>query len=102
MKTLSELLQQVNGRLTPAEKASIAKDIEEQINWLINNDFPRLVQMLYRLDVDENKLRSLLQQQETTDSATLITNLIIERQLKKAEVRNPTKNDTDMPGDERW
>jgi hypothetical protein len=44
----------------------------------------------------------LLEQQQNTDAATLIANIIIERQLKKAEVRNTTKNDTDIPGDERW
>jgi len=89
-------------QLTGEEESAFYRQLHEQINWLINNDFSKLVQMLYRLDVDEDKLRSLLEQQQNTDAATLIANIIIERQLKKAEVRNTTKNDTEIPGDERW
>ncbi len=97
VKTLARLDQ-----LTKEEESAFHQQLQEQINWLINNNFSQLVQILYRLDVDEGKIRSLLQEHQNIDAATLITNLIIERQLKKAEERNRTKHDTDTPGDERW
>jgi len=89
-------------QLTEEEKLILYKQLQEHVSWLINNNFSQLVQMLYRLDVDEDKLRCLLQNQQNIDAATLIVNLIIERQLKKAEIRKQTKNDNDIVGDERW
>ncbi len=100
MKELPELILQIHSRLRPAEKASILNDVEEHISWLISNDFPQLVQLLYRLDVDEDKLRLLLQK-EKTNSATLIANLITERQLQKAEIGNQKKADINIPLNER-
>ena len=89
-------------QLTEEEKSALYKQLQEHINWLINNNFSQLVQMLYRLDVDEDKIRSFLQNQQNIDAATLIANFIIERQLKKAGIRKQTKNDNGMLGDERW
>jgi hypothetical protein len=102
MNNLSELILQVHTRLTPAEKASLSKNIEEHITWLINNDFPQLIQTLYRVDVDEQQLKSLLLHQQNTDAATLISNLIIERQIKKLKTKNQQNKDASLSEDERW
>lgn len=101
MKELRELIQQIHSRLTPAEQENILNNVEEHVSWLINNNFPRLVQLLYRLDVNEDKLRLLLQQKQT-NSATLIAKLIMERQLKKSQVRNQTKANINIPLNEQW
>ena len=55
------------------------------INDLISEDFNALVQLLYRVDVNEKKLRDILKQNENTDAAPLIAELIIRRQLQKIE-----------------
>ncbi len=91
-------------QLNKEEEAAFYQQLKDHINWLINNNFSQLVQMLYRLDIDEDKLRSLLQNQQDIDAATLITHLIIERQLKKVKAGNQTKNDDDstIPSNERW
>ncbi len=96
-KTLARL-----DHLTEKERSVFFEQLQMQINWLINNNFTKLIQILYRLDVDENKLRSLLQQQQSIDTATLIANLIIERQLKKAAAQNQKKNDTHISAEEGW
>ena len=57
------------------------------INELINIDFNALVQLLYRIDVDEKKLKELLKQNENTDAALIIADLIISRQLQKIETK---------------
>lgn len=55
------------------------------INELINKDFHSLVQLLYRIDVSEEKIRTFLDQNIERDSANILADLIIERQLQKVE-----------------
>ena len=88
------------------EKLSIT-ELEEQltqhINHLINTDFEKLVYYLYRIDVNETKMKELLQQQQGENAAQLIARLIIDRQLQKiksrAEHKPSATNDDDA---ERW
>lgn len=72
------------------------------INHLINHDFEKLVSLLYRIDVNENKLRQLLEQEEGENAAGLIASLIIERQIQKIKSRQETKSKNDIPDDEKW
>ena len=72
------------------------------INHLINHDFEKLVSILYRVDVNEKKIRQLLEQKEGENAAGLIADLIIERQLQKIKSRKDSKSNNDIPDDERW
>ena len=72
------------------------------INHLINHDFEKLVSLLYRIDVNENKMRQLLEQKDGENAAGLIADLIIERQLQKIKSRQETKSKNDIPDDEKW
>ena len=47
-------------------------DLIQAINWLISKDFEKLVFILYRIDVSEAKIKSLLDQANTTDAAPVI------------------------------
>jgi hypothetical protein len=69
------------------------KTVGEYINHLIVHDFEKLVRILYRVDVDENRLRTILKQ-EHTDAGILIARMIIERQIQKINFRRShQKND---------
>ena len=58
------------------------------INELIDKDFNKLVNLLYRIDISEKKLKIALQNQDKTiSSGKTIAKLIIERQLQKLEFR---------------
>ena len=57
------------------------------INDLISKDFNALVQLLYRIDVNEKKLKTTLKQHKDEDASILIADLIIERQLQKIATR---------------
>ena len=57
------------------------------INELILNDFQRLISILYKVDVDENKLKRILKENAGTDAGQIIANLIIEREIQKIETR---------------
>jgi hypothetical protein len=54
-------------------------DLIAYINDCINHDFNKLVQLLYRIDVSENKLKTILQSHPNEDAANLIAAVIIER-----------------------
>ncbi|WP_131537353.1 hypothetical protein [Pedobacter nototheniae] len=53
--------------------------------YLIDNDFPKLIQILYKADVDQYKLKELLENTEGLSSAEVIANAYINRQLAKIE-----------------
>ena len=53
--------------------------VELTINELIKNDFSRLVQILYRIDVSEAKLKNILNANPNEDAGKLIAQVIIER-----------------------
>jgi hypothetical protein len=53
--------------------------LEQAINELIKNDFSRLVQLLYRIDVSEAKLKNILSANPNEDAGKLIAQVIIER-----------------------
>ncbi|RFM30435.1 hypothetical protein [Deminuibacter soli] len=73
------------------------------IHTLINQHFPQLVQLLYRLDVSEKKLKTALANAAGNDAGLLIADLIIQRQLQKIETRRKYRSDnTNIPDDEKW
>ena len=77
--------------------------LAERINTMIRGDFGRLVQMLYRVDVNESKLRQLLRDNTGEDAGKIIAQLIIERQLQKIKTRQQfSKKDNDISEEEKW
>jgi hypothetical protein len=54
-------------------------DLIAFINDCIQHDFNKLVQLLYRIDVSEEKLKYILQLNPNEDAAKLIAAVIIER-----------------------
>lgn len=72
------------------------------ITHLIHFDFNQLVQILYRLDIDEKKLKTLLGDHKQVDSARMIASLIIDRQLQKLHSRQQNKGSDQIPDDEKW
>lgn len=90
-KTLFESFE-INEQLLPATgneeeqfrafRALLIRRIDE----LIHHDFEKLKWILYRIDVSEKKLSDTLKDSEA-DAATIIADLIIQRQIEKAESR---------------
>lgn len=72
------------------------------INHLINTNFEKLVFYLYRIDVDENKMRKLLDNNKNQDSALLLADLIIERQLQKIESRRKNSANSNVNEEDKW
>lgn len=75
----------------------------ERINQLINGDFNGLIQILYRIDINEARLKELLETHKATDAAEIIADLVIERQLQKLKSRQQFRQrDNDISEEEKW
>ena len=95
-----ELSLELSDKLSVSE---LEQQLTNHINLLINTDFEKLVYYLYRIDVNETKMKQLLQQQGGENAAQLIAQLIIDRQLQKIKSRaEHTPPATDEDDAERW
>jgi hypothetical protein len=79
-----------------------AEQMASFINDLIEKDFARLVQILYRLDVSEDKLKSVLLEHPTGDAGNMIAVLIMERIAQREKAKELFKQEGDIPDDEKW
>ena len=69
---------------------------------LLQKDFSRLINILYRLDVSEEKLKREIYNQHASDAAELISRLIIERQLEKLQTRWQQRSNENIPDADKW
>ena len=77
--------------------------LAEYINNLVKNDFDKLITYLYRIDVNEQKLKTLLQQNPQEDAGNIIATLIIERQQQKIKSREQfSQRDNNVEEEEKW
>ena len=69
-------------------------ELETMINDLIKEDFSKLVQLLYRIDVSEAKLKNVLKEHPNEDAGKLMAKIVIERlaATKKARESFSTKS----------
>lgn len=88
------------------EKISVEElreKLSAHINRLIQHNFEQLVNLLYRIDVSEAKIKSLLQIQPGINAGDIIADLIIERQLQKIKSRQQFKtNNQTFDEEEKW
>ena len=105
-ENLQIVINSVSGEfdLTPNEwnREEFTLELARIIEELIARDFPRLINVLYRLDVDEQKLKNELKDNPGSPSGLQIANLIVERQLEKLKTRKQTDKNVDIPDNERW
>jgi len=102
----SEIISRLSDSLEvelPKEKSlgELKSLLADHINFLIHNDFNKLLRVLYRVDVSEKLLRINLQE-HTRDAGTVIAEMIIERQIQKIKTKEQFKPDNDIPENEKW
>lgn len=77
--------------------------LAKKINELLNKDFQRLVAILYRMDVNESKLRALLQKNPDTDAGILIAEMMVERESQKIKTRRESsRRENNIDEEEKW
>ena len=103
-----ELVNEINSSLSlqlPAtlDEAGLQAMLAEHINYLILHDFQKLIFVLYRVDVSETKLTSVLQQHTGADAGKIIAALLIERQVQKMDSKLRSRDRQQPESDEeRW
>jgi hypothetical protein len=95
-------LQQLQTNSSTQEKEDLQQKLEVYINELINQNFNGLLQLLYRVDVNEQKLKTALQQHADKNSSSVIAALIIERQLQKITAKKEYVPPSSTDKEERW
>lgn len=102
-----DLIQSVNNELAldlpnNISLAQLKEQLAAHINHLINHDFEKLVYYLYRIDVNEKKMKALLQSPHE-NSGELIAQLIIDRQLEKQKTKEEfRKKENETDEEEKW
>lgn len=78
-------------------------ELRNFLNELIQSDFTKLVQLLYRIDISEMKLKQILKDNPQSDAGLLIAQMIIERQIQKIRFRKEMESkEVEDGGEERW
>lgn len=82
----------------------LKKIIAAYINPLISNNFNKLISILYRMDINESKLKQLLADNPDKDAGIIIADLIIERQMQKLRSRESfrKKGENNIDENEKW
>ena len=101
-----ELIKQIVNEYQLSAKEDVSsltmQKLADAINELLNNDFQKLISILYRMDISEAKLRLLLKDNPGSDAAMIIANLMIERQAQKIKSRQEHRRDSSISDEESW
>ena len=97
-----EQLLDLNRQLTAIQKVEMKEQFILYINHLLLHDFNQLIQILYRVDVNEQKLKDLLLASPQTDAATIIAELLIQRQEEKMRTKEALKSNNYIPEEDKW
>ncbi len=93
----------VSSLTTTTWNSEIRRRLSVAINEMILSDFDKLVMLLYRLDINETKLRKILNENPSNDAGNIIADLIIERQLQKIKSRQQfSQRDNNISDEEKW
>lgn len=83
------------------EEVDLIAKLREIVAYLLNYNMERLLWILYKLDVDEDRLKLALAQ-SPDDPESIITQLIIQREWQKIETRQKYKPGYPSAEEEKW
>lgn len=69
-------------------ESQLREVLVKAFEYLVEDDFSKLVQILYRADVDQDKLKQLLESAENKSTGEVIADAYITRQKAKLEIWN--------------
>ena len=102
-QVLTELSRELEVSINERDHLFARQLLVNRINELVNNNFQKLILILYRMDVSEIKLKQLLKDNPGTDAGLIIADLMIERQAAKIKSREQySKRDENINDDEKW
>jgi len=100
----NEIVQIVNHSFSlKSNENNFVDFLTDKINFLIVNDFNKLIYILYRADINEQKLNRLLAENKKEDAGKIIAALFIQRHLEKIKSRQENKTNAGKDSqEERW
>ncbi|MFD2035667.1 hypothetical protein ACFSKL_12760 [Belliella marina] len=90
---IQETFQLINKdfELKTTEKVDLEDQLIELLTpviyQMLNRDFEKLLQICYRIDLDENQLKYILHESNPEHIASELAKAITKRQMKKVEIR---------------
>ncbi len=76
---LNDIVIRLEQEISTNEMVLFKKDLSEKINDLLINSFASLVQILYRIDIDESQLKAELLQRKEEQASDVIADIMIQR-----------------------
>lgn len=95
-------LEMIAASALPQERDEKRKELAAYLNQLILDDFPALVQTLYRVDISEQKINAVLKENPSADAGDLLAELMIQRQQEKQFSRQRFRSTENPPDEEAW
>lgn len=103
MEQLGELAQLINKDLDPGDEKMLIPVSDLDINmlkeklsvvilYMLENQFEKLCNVMYRLDVSEQKFSDVLNKYPPQEAAPAIAELVIEREMMKVRTRMLYRN----------
>ena len=89
---LPSIYNNLQKELSSTQFELFRKELADKINYLLINDFASLVQMLYRIDIDETKLKDSIQQRKTESAGIVIADMMIKRVSNSIETKKIFSN----------
>ena len=68
--------------------------LTDRLTYLLENKYDALINILYKIDVNEEKLAKLFSETNRTSIPDALADLIIERQLQKIKIRQQYRSGT--------
>lgn len=96
------ILAELSTELSVEKQESLKQGLAVYLNDLLLHDFHSLVQLLYRVDVSEKKIKTVLQEHPSEDAGNLLAGLLIQRQAEKRVTRNRFRSSPGSSDEERW
>lgn len=88
LRLINEQLQIKEGSLANSSEEEQFERLSRYLNDLIDHDFNKLINILYRVDVSEQKVREAIAKNDAQHPAgSILARLLIEREIQKIELR---------------
>lgn len=82
-----DLFENQEQTLNIQDFTSLLNLIKDRVKFLLSNDIQKLINLLYRLDVAEAKVKNAFKLMSEEDIAECIAGHILDREIQKAEFR---------------
>jgi hypothetical protein len=97
-----DVLKVLTEELSTLEETDKRDQLATYINFLMLNDFNGLIYLLYRVDVDEKNLRSILDEQKGQDASLIIADLVLLRMKEKEKSRQSFRTNDEISEEDKW